>query len=292
MSRSSEFEEKEYEVPLYLELVAGSGNIWSPGQVLENKLGIDCALEAADLYWKFVGRRRKRSVGLQALVPVLRGMGMAASTGSLPSSFGVNLMLQVKRCTHYANRPHGCDPAPRGLCWRTFSLNASQQARLELLSKNLSGGSVTADVTYAAPSFHSRSDLWRHTATGRLIVNSTFPLASTLRGHTRWAYLRPGNQGFGLSEPEYIDGVAIEERLAEANQANNEPDPNRAGLLNQLRRLDQVVLASLGEVQTQEAQIDLDRFDRASMLSARIAAKLALHGIAWFVIGPRHEGVS
>jgi hypothetical protein len=41
----AEFEEREYEYPLYFELSHDSGNIWSPGQVLEGHFGFDAAIE-------------------------------------------------------------------------------------------------------------------------------------------------------------------------------------------------------------------------------------------------------
>ena len=42
----AEFEEKDFEAPLYTELRFGSHRIATPGQVFEGKFGIDAALEA------------------------------------------------------------------------------------------------------------------------------------------------------------------------------------------------------------------------------------------------------
>jgi hypothetical protein len=40
----ADFEEKEYEAPLYQQLERGDPRIWAPGQVLEHYLGFDRGL--------------------------------------------------------------------------------------------------------------------------------------------------------------------------------------------------------------------------------------------------------
>jgi hypothetical protein len=54
--RNAEFEEKDYEAPLYNQLLFGSNNIATPGQVFEGMFGIDAALKAMHpIFWQMYG---------------------------------------------------------------------------------------------------------------------------------------------------------------------------------------------------------------------------------------------
>ena len=56
MAQKCDFEEKEYEAPLYAQLLSGNNKIWSPGQVFEGKFGLDAIMHANDiLFWKMFG---------------------------------------------------------------------------------------------------------------------------------------------------------------------------------------------------------------------------------------------
>ena len=48
--KTCEFEEKEYEGPLYTQLERGNLHLWNPGQVLESYLGFDRAFFLEDPY--------------------------------------------------------------------------------------------------------------------------------------------------------------------------------------------------------------------------------------------------
>lgn len=55
-ARPSEFEEKEFEAPLYNQLECGTRLVWSPGQVFEQYVGFDRALFLYDpALWRFFG---------------------------------------------------------------------------------------------------------------------------------------------------------------------------------------------------------------------------------------------
>jgi hypothetical protein len=95
--REAEFEEKDFEAPLYNQLLFGSQLIATPGQVFEGAFGIDAAMSAQhpvvwswfgfsdvpqgvvldDFRWGWVGRRHRR-------------------VRPLPG-FAVNLLIQAKR---------------------------------------------------------------------------------------------------------------------------------------------------------------------------------------------------
>ena len=87
---NAEFEEKEYEIPLYVELADGSPYIWSPGQVLEKSLGLDgTQFTRNSTFWRIVGRLGSSGISLNSLASNMVHR-------QLPT-FRCNLMLQVKR---------------------------------------------------------------------------------------------------------------------------------------------------------------------------------------------------
>ena len=52
----TEFEEPEYEGPLYNQLLNGNLRIWTPGRVFERIIGIDSAVFASNSYfWSLFG---------------------------------------------------------------------------------------------------------------------------------------------------------------------------------------------------------------------------------------------
>ncbi len=133
-AKPSEFEEKEYEAPLYNQLESGTNLIWSPGQVFEHHIGIDRAmllqnpavwkvfgydralpgvlLETYD--WNFIWRRRQRR--------------------PLPD-FKLNLFVQAKRCYFYNRRPgHLKGAALHSPCWRFNIEEVQQEASVGVLS--------------------------------------------------------------------------------------------------------------------------------------------------------------
>ncbi len=56
--RPAQFEEKDFEGPLYNQLLFGGHRLATPGQVFEGRYGIDAALEALHpLFWDVFGYR-------------------------------------------------------------------------------------------------------------------------------------------------------------------------------------------------------------------------------------------
>ena len=203
----SEFEEKEFEGPLYNQLGAGTRLVWSPGQVFEEYVGVDYSLFVRDAAlwryfdptsplrgallhrhnWDFIWRRRGRR--------------------KLPN-FRLNLFIQAKRCYYYPRRPRTLKailptPVP---CWR-FDLEAVQQEALERVAAKLGDRAI---VTYAAPAFHRISQLNVHTVQGAILANSTFPRVDGLHGHGAWFYTAPGGAGYANPRVTPIEGVGLE----------------------------------------------------------------------------------
>jgi len=117
-AKPSEFEEKEYEAPLYNQLESGTNLIWSPGQVFEHHIGIDRAMLLQNpAVWKVFGYNR-------ALPGVLLEMydwnfiWRRRQRRPLPD-FKLNLFVQAKRCYFYNRRPnHLKSTAIHSPCWR------------------------------------------------------------------------------------------------------------------------------------------------------------------------------
>jgi len=129
-SAPSEFEEKEYEAPLYNQLEQGTNLLWSPGQVFEHHIGIDRAIFIKDpAVWKAFGYDQPRS-GVYLEDYNWDYIWRRRRRRSLPD-FRLNFFVQAKRCFFHNPRPRRL--AKKGLatpCWR-FDTDANQQQALE-----------------------------------------------------------------------------------------------------------------------------------------------------------------
>ena len=203
--RRSEFEEKEYEAPLYNQLERSStGQIWSPGQVFERLVGIDRAIFLSDpAIWEVLGFRQRRGIILDELE--WPHFWRHRHRRPLPN-FRLNLFIQAKRCFHHTARPRRFKKTTLASpCWH-FDIEAHQQEALEKVAAKLNRRAV---VCYAAPAFHRCTELYGHTAAGTINQNSTFPAISKLKGHSAWYYDRPGGSGVANPDPEGIEGPDI-----------------------------------------------------------------------------------
>jgi len=174
----AEFEEKEFEIPLYVELADGSPYVWSPGQVLEKSLGFDGAQFTRNLtFWKLIGRH-------SAIVP---GIDLNSLRNTLPikrllPTFRCNLFLQVKRPQHLIRRTRGCSlNSP----YFRFEVEYEQQMILYNLGEKLLN---RAFIGYASPAFYKLEELYQHAIKSQLVSRSSFIKVNRLRGHNYWAY--------------------------------------------------------------------------------------------------------
>lgn len=156
----AEFEEKDFEGPLYNELLLGSHRFATPGQVFENAFGIDAALEAQHpIFWDQFGYRDIPD-GIN-LNHYRWGWVWRRYGGSreLPS-FPVNLLIQAKRPDYLLGRR--ADFVDLGIpahYWRFFTTE-HQQLMLEQLVRQLHHRAL---VVYASPAFHTLRNLYNHT---------------------------------------------------------------------------------------------------------------------------------
>lgn len=312
---AAEFEEKEYEIPLYMELVRSRGQLWTPGQVLEQHTGAEAAVRACSAYWEHVRRRPKPGVVLQGAVLGLPATHPPLAQGGATPSFRANLFIQAKRCTRYTRGPTALRNLKKGVkrpdpkkVIRGFSVyqrwypgrppSRHQQKALERLHYRVQKGDARADVCYAAPVFDDRKSLWDAAMRGQILARSTFPRAILLKDHDKWVYTDPGPDGWKCSDPEYVEESRLEARLESLWEGvpvhqRHEDDP-----VPSLRALAQAVhgafiASELEDEALSEPSVTVRGLDGTYQgldrdpvgLMAWILSAVAIHGLLWLVVG-------
>lgn len=208
--KRAEFEEREYETPLYSQLARGNLNVWAPGQVFEAHIGIDYALFMDDPWLFALHGFRRSPFGVVLSRLAWRGWRLRRNPGARLPTFRLNLFIQAKR-PEWGHRPPR-DIRAQGLAspfWR-FSIDSAQQTTLEGLAARLG---TRALVVYAAPVFHEHRVLFRHTRRGTITSASTFPSVSKLAGHERWYYASPGAAGVANPDARFLEEPPLEDRI-------------------------------------------------------------------------------
>jgi hypothetical protein len=205
----SEFEEKEYEGPLYNQLEVGTNLLWSPGQVFEHHVGIDRAIFIKDpVIWKAFGYdRAPRGVFLDEYD--WSYIWRRRRRRPLPD-FRLNFFVQAKRCYFHNPRPKRL--AKKGIgspCWR-FDTDPNQQEALEKVAAQVKRRAL---LCYAAPAFHRLTQLYGHTSAGTVVEHSTFPPIARLKDHSAWYFDSPGGSGVANPEAEFVDGPDLQTQL-------------------------------------------------------------------------------
>jgi len=237
----AEFEEKEFEGPLYNELLLGSRRFATPGQVFENAFGIDAALEAQHpIFWDRFGYRDIPdgiSLNHYRWGWVWRRHG---GYRELPS-FPVNLLIQSKRPDFlHGRRGDFADRGIAGHYWRFFT-REHQQEMLERLVQQLRHRAL---VVYASPAFHTVRELYQHTEAGTVSDHTSYVSPDRLANHSSWNYDTPGTTGIAASEPEFVKEQALEQRLEALGDQTGETDP-----LTDLEFFDDAVSATVRDAE-------------------------------------------
>jgi hypothetical protein len=210
----SEFEERSYEAPLYNQLERGNEFIFTPGQVLEHKVGFDRGLFVAEVaVWRTFGYDGPLRGAALAYYDWPTGWGPWSPRTALPQ-FRLNLFLQAKRPRVHKRRPKRLRKvdALSAPMW-SFDIEGHQQQLLQTLAAKTEG---RAHVAYACAAFHTNLELFRHTKYRSIVKNSTFPSVSRLVGHEAWFYDRPGAIGAANPEPEIVEEPDLLSRLRNA----------------------------------------------------------------------------
>jgi len=217
----AEFEEKDFEAPLYNELRFGSHRIATPGQVFEGKFGIDAALEAEHpLFWDLFGFY---DIPKGVVLDDLRWGFIWRRLGNkrrLPT-FNVNLLIQAKRPKPLSRvSPVLKSYGFRSIYWR-FEITEHQQEILEKVSQNLRRRAL---VVYASPAFHTLDNLYDYTEAQAIVENTSFVKVERLHNHKQWNYYQSGASGVAHSEPEYIEDVPFYSMIEQAREISQKND--------------------------------------------------------------------
>mgnify|MGYP003676773482 CR=1 FL=1 len=216
-----EFEEKDFEAPLYSELRFGNHRIATPGQVFEGKFGIDAALEAEHpLFWDLFGFY---DIPRGVVLDELRWGFMWRKLGRkrrLPT-FSTNLLIQAKRPESISRvsaelKSYGF----KSKYWR-FQITEHQQEILEKVSRNLRRRAL---VVYASPAFHTLDNLYGFTEAQTIVENTNFVKVERLNNHKKWSYDQPGACGVAHSDPEFIEDSPFDSMIEQAREVNQESE--------------------------------------------------------------------
>lgn len=231
----SDFEESEFRGPLFNQLEKGSHLLWEPGQVFEKTIGIDRASFCLhDYLWQLHGYSSSLGGTILQGRPFQYIWNSNKPSKILPD-FKLNLFIQAKRSTYSSQSNNNLIPNINGSYWY-FEITEHQQLALEELEKELSGEAL---VIYAAPLFHKQQELYNHTSNQTIINNSTFPKASTLKGHTKWYYDKPGITGVANPDYEFINEEGLINQIQSIR--NEVGDFNKDNGINNLQKISEAV---------------------------------------------------
>jgi len=295
--KDAQFEEKDYEGPLYNQLLFGSPSIATPGQVFEGKFGIDAALQVLHpFFWGLYGHPsvpcgvclRDYAWGF-----IWRRLGHVRP---LPN-FSVNLLVQSKRPTVLAHARGALHSLGiRGTFWR-FLIKRHQQEILERIAQTLRRKAL---VIYASPAFDTLDQLYEFTQNRTIVVNSCFVKIDKMTGHHQWNYDGPGTQGVALSEPEFIEDSSFYLLLEELAEAGN-PNADIEEELMHLHKLTFSVCQELASsnplarfiVKTNERLSEAFRRGEFQVFSigpfVNLLATFSILDLAWFPVGIHGE---
>ena len=228
--KDAEFEEKEYELPLYRQLGQNTLKLWPPGLVLEGYLGFDLALLLLDPYfWRLHGISRPLA-GVSPwhqLWPILKNKQWQQNR--LPR-FRCNCFIQAKRPKVGSRLPKKLGSLGTARPFFRFSIESDQQELLETAAFQLAGRAL---FTYAAPVFSRSSELFRHMTLGTIVSHSTFPDVLTLEGQHAWYYNQPGAVGVANRSFEPLEMPSLAARVEiligeHRNSSEREQSPSAA----------------------------------------------------------------
>ncbi len=276
---TADFEEKDYEGPLYRELLCGNHRIATPGQVFENAFGIDALMEADHpIFWDIFGYS---SVPQGVLLNHFRWGWVWRRYGgdrTLPN-FQVNLLIQAKRPDHLRGINSSLSRyGIKGSYWR-FGIRAHQQVLLQQLERRLRNRAL---VVYAAPAFHELKALYDHTENQTIVESSSFVRPSRMAGHHHWNYNRSGSIGVATSEPEAIDDADFHSQLENKVAESESVDPKEA-LRHLEKEIDLVVSDSRENPIAQHFQkVEEEKWSRAEEFFRQRGALLPFLKISMF----------
>jgi hypothetical protein len=298
--KPAQFEEKEYESPLYLQLERGNPFLWTPGQALENYLGYDAALFLTAQYlWSLHGFQTP----LAGVLPHWDFWPRLPRTpfyrDRLPS-FRFNCFVQAKRCAIGQRLPKRLNALGSKRPFFRFSIEEEQQSVLALTARMLNGRAL---FVYAAPAFATSRELFTHQTAGTLVEQSTFPDVLRLETHTHWYYAIPGATGVLNAGEEFIELPMLAQRIEELvhqdiEAENSTPSEELAVLAGSIRRaigVDAKVEPSARRAHLSDDWRRIEQYAERVELPRAASAFLEIYAftrrfnLEWFVAGGSQE---
>jgi hypothetical protein len=216
----AEFKEKTYEKYFGYELARVTNVTYSPDQCDENVLGFD---DAYFLPWELLRHRlpymrRRRWSKLHGLtISQLDEIGDEISRRLPPFRF--NLFVQYKR-PEYITRSNAAEWS----CWfNPYFRYETTPHQQDMLAEIEHGSHGRAATVYAAPAFWRCSDLWSHVSAGRIVAESNIVSVGRLKGHGRFSYQAAGSCGLGHSDPIRIEGLSLQQLIADGLNQEGAP---------------------------------------------------------------------
>jgi hypothetical protein len=215
LTMKAEFEEKQYEQHLNLELLQGENLILPPGQVLEHTFGFDAAIFSKHpKFWrhypymcKWYHRIFKQAPNGVKL-PIELWEDLEHEIEDLPP-FKFNVFIQHKR-PEYMVKKNSAEWSSWNSPYYRYSIMKHQQETLIALENQVQNNAI---VAYACPAFHTRKEFWDIIKNKSIIDNSNFCQPKFLENHLKYTFQNGGTYGIAHSEPEKIDTLDIKKQF-------------------------------------------------------------------------------
>jgi hypothetical protein len=220
----AEFEEKQYEQQLNIELLQGSNLLFPPGQVLENELGFDAALYTNNkLFWELyfleIENFDERSYGPVVLpgakLPIHLWSAIDQNIENYPK-FKFNLFIQHKR-PEFMKGGGAAERESWGASYYRYKTVVHQQRALSILADSMDGSGL---VVYACPAFYRNVEFWLAVERRDFIKSSNFCEVRKLDRHHIYTYQKAGKDGVAHSDPEKIEGLDLMDKLSVLSDTN------------------------------------------------------------------------
>lgn len=297
--RHAEFEETEYEGALYSQLQSSRSDVWSPGRVLEEHVGIDYAIMCSNPhFWAIQGFAAPPCGVILDSIPYVHSWLKKPLSRPLPD-FSLNLFIQAKRPLIGTRIKKALRLAGVKSPYWKFIVTPHQQ---RILEKFADFAQDSALFTYACPAFDRVNELWAHSRAGTIVQASTFPSVHRLRGHSAWYYNVAGCTGVANPEIEQIEDEPLPERIERFLRRADEEGASTRSFGENLSRLAAAAIQAAGDVSISETgriatyfevNREIDRYlDAARPLEnfdvmrdyLRIASFASLFHLHWHVL--------
>ncbi|MEW6011589.1 MAG: hypothetical protein AB1604_09890 [Euryarchaeota archaeon] len=213
----AEFEEKTYESLMNAEFNT-KHNIFAPGPVFENLLGIDAAFYSHNInFWRLFNKKIPKGEYIKS---ELWDITEEKLKSDVFPPFKCNLFVQYKR-SEYIKSARGKEFPYWKKPYFRYKINTQQNKTLCKLEQNISSSSI---VVYGCSAFYKNMDLWEFSQAKKIIINSNFVKPLQLANHKRYTFTNHGKEGKAFSEPIDIETINIFKEIDKLTQESSFSD--------------------------------------------------------------------